>query len=92
MRAAHAGVHVLCEKPLAVTDAESERIINACREASVKLMTAYRLHFEPLSLEMVDLVRRGRIGEPRVLQLVVLDARDARRHPDADGNRRRDAL
>jgi predicted dehydrogenase len=65
VRAAHAGVHVLCEKPLAVTDAECDRIISACREAGVKLMTAYRLHFEPLYLEMIDLVRRGEIGEPR---------------------------
>jgi glucose-fructose oxidoreductase len=65
VRAAHAGVHVLCEKPLAVTDEECDRIIRACREANVKLMTAYRLHLEPLYLEMVDLVRRGDIGEPR---------------------------
>jgi glucose-fructose oxidoreductase len=65
VRAAHAGVHVLCEKPLAVTDEECARILEACREANVKLMTAYRLHFEPLYLEMVELVRRGDIGEPR---------------------------
>ena len=48
VRAANAGVHVLCEKPLAVTDAECERITRACRDAGVKLMTAYRLHFDPL--------------------------------------------
>lgn len=65
LRAAHAGVHVLCEKPLATTDADCERIIRACREANVRIMTAYRLHFEPLTLEVIDLVRSGRIGEPR---------------------------
>jgi glucose-fructose oxidoreductase len=65
VRAAHAGVHVLCEKPLAVTDAECDGILRACREANVKLMTAYRLHFEPLTLEILDLIRRGEIGEPR---------------------------
>jgi glucose-fructose oxidoreductase len=65
VRAAHAGVHVLCEKPLAVTEEECERILQACREAGVRLMTAYRLHFEPLTLEVIDLVRQGRIGEPR---------------------------
>ena len=65
VRAAHAGVHVLCEKPLAVTDEECDRILRACREANVKLMTAYRLHFEPLTLEVLDLIRRGEIGEPR---------------------------
>lgn len=65
VRAAHAGVHVLCEKPLAVTDAECARMIRACREANVKLMTAYRLHFDPMTLEILDLVRRGEIGDPR---------------------------
>src|SRR5262245_35662524 len=67
VRAAHAGVHVLCEKPLAVTDEECERILRACREADVRLMTAYRLHFEPLTLEVIELVRQGRIGEPSYL-------------------------
>lgn len=65
IRAANAGVHVLCEKPLAVTSDEGERMIRACREARVKLMTAYRLHFDPLSIEALELVRRGRIGEPK---------------------------
>jgi len=66
IRAAHAGVHVLCEKPLATTDAECDRIIRACREADVRIMTAYRLHFEPLTLEVLELIRNGRIGEPRI--------------------------
>jgi glucose-fructose oxidoreductase len=66
IRAAHAGVHVLCEKPLATTDAECDRIIRACREAGVRIMTAYRLHFEPLTLEVLELIRNGRIGEPRL--------------------------
>lgn len=65
VRAAHAGVHVLCEKPLAVTEEECDRILRACHEAGVRLMTAYRLHFDPLTLEVIDLVRTGRIGEPR---------------------------
>ena len=65
VRAAHAGVHVLCEKPLSTTDAECERIIRACREAGVRIMTAYRLHFEPITIEVLELVRSGKIGEPR---------------------------
>jgi predicted dehydrogenase len=65
VRAANAGVHVLCEKPMAVTVDECQRMIDACRENGVKLMTAYRLHFEEINLEAVDLVRRGRIGEPK---------------------------
>ena len=65
IRAANAGVHVLCEKPMAVTTDECERMIEACRTNRVKLMIAYRLHFEEINLKGVDLVRRGRIGEPR---------------------------
>ena len=65
IRAANAGVHVLCEKPMAVTVEECERMIEACREANVKLMIAYRLHFEEINLRAIDLVRRGRIGDPK---------------------------
>jgi glucose-fructose oxidoreductase len=65
IRAAKAGVHVLCEKPMAVTVDECRRMIAACRKHRVKLMIAYRLHFEEINLKAVDLVRKGRIGEPR---------------------------
>jgi glucose-fructose oxidoreductase len=65
IRAAGAGVHVLCEKPMAVTEQECEQMIEACRNAGVKLMIAYRLHFDELNLGVIDMVRRGRIGQPR---------------------------
>jgi predicted dehydrogenase len=65
IRAANAGVHVLCEKPMAVTVHQCEAMIRACHEANVKLMIAYRLHFEPITLEAIEIVRRGRIGEPK---------------------------
>ncbi len=63
IRAARAGVHVLCEKPMAVTVGECRQMINACRKGNVKLMIAYRLHFESLNLAAIDLARRGRLGE-----------------------------
>jgi glucose-fructose oxidoreductase len=63
VRAAKAGVHVLCEKPMAVTARECRQMIDACRRASVKLMIAYRLHFETLNLAAMDLARSGQLGE-----------------------------
>lgn len=63
IRAARAGVHVLCEKPMAVTVGECQRMITACRTASVKLMIAYRLHFETLNLAAIELARRGDLGD-----------------------------
>lgn len=65
IRAASAGVHVLCEKPLAVTAGECRNMVKACRDNGVQLMVAYRLHFEQINLEVMDLVRKGRIGRPR---------------------------
>jgi glucose-fructose oxidoreductase len=66
VRAARAGVHVLCEKPLAVSEADCRAMIAAARRGRVKLMVAYRLHFEEASLEAVETVRRGRLGQPRI--------------------------
>jgi predicted dehydrogenase len=63
VRAAKAGVHVLCEKPMAVTVRECQQMIAACRQARVKLMIAYRLHFETVNLSAMDLARRGELGD-----------------------------
>lgn len=65
IRAAKAGVHVLCEKPMAVTAAECRKMIAACNANDVKLMIAYRLHFEEINLAVIDLIRRGKIGDPK---------------------------
>ena len=70
MRAARAGVHVLCEKPMAVTEDECREMIDACQEASVKLMIGYRLHFEEANLTAVDLARKGKLGELRYFSSV----------------------
>ncbi len=67
VRAAACGVHVLCEKPLAVTEAECNAMIAACRRHKVRLMTAYRLHFERATLQALrDTGANGVIGEPRL--------------------------
>lgn len=62
IRAAKAGKHVLCEKPMAISVAECEQMIAACRKANVKLMIAYRLHFEPTTLRALEIVRSGKLG------------------------------
>jgi predicted dehydrogenase len=66
IRAAKHGIHVLCEKPLAVTEKDCLAMIQACEKYDVRLMTAYRLHFEKANLSTVKVVQSGRIGEPRI--------------------------
>ncbi len=66
VRAANAGVHVLCEKPLAVTGRECRQMIHAAEKNQVKLMVAYRLHFDEANLEAMKLAQNGRLGEVRV--------------------------
>jgi len=63
--AAEAGVHVLCEKPLGVTVADCEAMIEAARAAGVRLMTAYRLHFERGNLRAREIARSGKLGDLR---------------------------
>ena len=60
VQAAQAGLHVLCEKPMAESTASCRRMIEACRRHRVKLMIAYRLHFERATLEAIDVARSGR--------------------------------
>ncbi|HEY6924306.1 MAG TPA: Gfo/Idh/MocA family oxidoreductase, partial [Steroidobacteraceae bacterium] len=64
-RAARAGLHVLCEKPMAVTARECEQMIRATDAANVKLMVAYRLHFERTNLQAAELARAGKLGALR---------------------------
>jgi predicted dehydrogenase len=70
VRAARAGVHVLCEKPMAVTSAECRDMIRAAERGGVALMVAYRLHFEKANLSALEVVREGTIGRPRFFDSV----------------------
>jgi predicted dehydrogenase len=65
LAAARAGVHVLCEKPMAVTSDECKEMIRACDENEVKLMVAYRLHFEEANMTALETVESGKIGDAR---------------------------
>jgi predicted dehydrogenase len=69
-RAARHGVHVLCEKPMAVTEEDCLSMIRAAEENNVKLMVAYRLHFEEANLKAIDLVQSGRLGDARLFDSV----------------------
>jgi predicted dehydrogenase len=68
--AAQAGVHILCEKPMALDEADCEGMIEAAEKADVKLMIAYRLHLEAGNLQAIELVRSGKIGNARIFSSV----------------------
>jgi len=79
-RIALAGVHVLCEKPMATTEEDCHAMIGAADQGHVKLMIAYRLHFEQANLTAIEIARSGVIGEPRIF-----DALLTQRGPRGDG-------
>ncbi len=66
--AAAARVHVLCEKPLATTLEDGRRMVAACKDAGVRLMTAFPMRFSPLLRGLEDAVRTGQLGEVVALE------------------------
>ena len=69
-RAAHAGIHILCEKPMAMMENDCERMIRSADHHRVKFMIAYRLHFEKANLEAIKIVQSGKLGTPRFFESV----------------------
>jgi glucose-fructose oxidoreductase len=65
--AARAGVHVLCERPMAVMADECRRMIRTAHTNRVKMMIAYRLQFHPAHAKAIELVRGGIIGTPKTI-------------------------
>lgn len=61
-RAAKAGKHVLCEKPMAVSAPEAQAMVDACASANVKLMIAYRIQYEAYNQRLMELTRSGTFG------------------------------
>jgi predicted dehydrogenase len=61
--AAHAGKHVLVEKPMAMNVAETEQMIDACRRANVRLMVGQMVRLSPLIVRMKELIESGLIGK-----------------------------
>ncbi len=66
IRAFKAGKHALVEKPLAISEEECAAMIAAADEAGVLMMTAYRLHSEPATAKVIEMIQAGEIGEPRL--------------------------
>jgi predicted dehydrogenase len=63
VRAAEAGKHVFCEKPMGISSAECRRMIEACRHAGVTLMVGYRMQYDAMFSHIRDLIRAGDIGD-----------------------------
>lgn len=63
IRGAKAGKHILCEKPMATSVRDCERMIAACTAANVKLMIAYRSQYEPCDRALVRMIRDGKLGK-----------------------------
>jgi predicted dehydrogenase len=88
VRAARQRVHVLCEKPLATSVTDCEAIADACERSEVKLMVAYRLHFEEANLRALEVVRSGQLGDPRIFDSVfthVVRSGDIRQQAELGG-------
>jgi glucose-fructose oxidoreductase len=88
VRTARAGVHVLCEKPMAVTEEDCLEMIDAAERAGVRLMVGYRLHFEASNLAAVELARSGKLGDVRAFSSVFsmqVEAGNIRLNPIRDG-------
>jgi predicted dehydrogenase len=63
IRAAKAGKHVICEKPMALNAKEGQEMVDACKKANVKLLVGYRMHFEPKTLEIIRMRKDGELGK-----------------------------
>ncbi len=74
VRGAKAGKHILCEKPMATSAADCERMIAACKSAGVKLMIAYRSQYEPYDKLLVKMIREGKLG--KLKQYVATNSQD----------------
>lgn len=78
--ALEAGIHVLLEKPMATSEEDCLAITEAAERSGAKLMIAYRLHFEPGTVEMIGRIRAGDIGEPRLFTATFAQTTDPKNH------------
>jgi len=67
MKAAEAGKHVLCEKPLASTSEEAKQVVDVCEREGVLLMEAFMYRHHPQHAQVREIISSGRIGDPLVV-------------------------
>ena len=96
IRAAQAGKHVLCEKPLTLSLSEAQAMFSAARQHGVMLLEAYPYYFQPQTGDMLSLLHSGAIGEVRSVQAcfgfsLPLDKENIRLKPDLGGGALLDA-
>ncbi len=63
IRVAKAGKHVISEKPMSINAALGQQMVDACKQANVKLLVGYRMHFEPHTLEVIRMRKAGEFGK-----------------------------
>ncbi|RKY72713.1 MAG: gfo/Idh/MocA family oxidoreductase [Candidatus Latescibacterota bacterium] len=68
VKAAQRGIHVLCEKPLAMNEAEATEMAAVCRERGVRLMTCFPWRLDPMHRRAQEIVRSGEIGPIRYMR------------------------
>lgn len=69
VQAADSGKHVLCEKPMALNNAECQRMIDSCKKNHARLGVAYYRHFYPVVHHAKDLIKQGLIGDVMLTQI-----------------------
>jgi predicted dehydrogenase len=73
--AAKAGIHVLCEKPLAATVKQARNMVETCRRNKVQFMTAYRKYFEASSVKLKNMISKGELGRIDVIHTLFSELR-----------------
>ncbi len=63
LKAAKAGKHILCDKPVAITSAQAEEMVNVCRESNVQFAVNYTYRFHPLTIKAKEFLKRQLLGK-----------------------------
>ncbi|MGI4853171.1 MAG: Gfo/Idh/MocA family protein [Janthinobacterium lividum] len=81
-----AGIHVLTEKPLEISTEKCQEILDVAKTSTAKLMVAYRLHFEPATLDTVKRIREGELGTVHLFTSTFAQMVDPKNHRAYSGD------